>query len=150
MARSIIESSERIARERLSLMPIEVRIDVVSDFGVVEIHGEVAGEELAQKAIGLLQHPDYHPKMNMLWDLRDGEYVGSLDPLRALANFVAEPGAIEEPSRVAILVDRDHDFGIARLFESHAEAAPVSYSVFRSEAKAYAWLGIDLAGLSRA
>ena len=42
--------------------------------------------------------------------------------------------------RTAILVARDLDFGIARMFQALAEQVDVEYQVFRDEADAIEWL----------
>lgn len=122
-------------------MAIEMRIDAARGVVLVTAVGEVSGEELGDAGKALIARPDYDPKLNSLWDLRALEFVGDVAPLRTLAEFVKQPGVIEEPIRAALVVSRDLEFGIARLFQSHADEAPVKYQVFRDMDEARAWVG---------
>jgi len=51
-------------------------------------------------------------------------------------------------SRRAIVADRDAVFGLAKVFQAHAEGAGPEYQVFRDLESARAWLGERLPGAS--
>jgi hypothetical protein len=124
-------------------MPIEVRIDAERNVVFARVSGEVGGDDLAAAGKALLENPDYRPTMNSLWDLRGMEFTGEVEPLRTLARFVTQPGVISEPIRAALLVGRPVDFGLARLYQTHAQDAPVKYQVFEDEREAWIWVGAE-------
>jgi hypothetical protein len=121
-------------------MPIEVRIDQELDVVFVRASGPVRGEDLAAAGKALLRNPDYHPRMNSFWDLREMHYTGDIQPLRSLSEFVKTPGVIVEPIRAALLVGADREYGLARMYQARAEEAPVVYRVFRDESQARTWV----------
>ena len=121
-------------------MPVELEIDDARHLLVVHVVGKTTGAEIAEAALGLLSNPDYRPTMNVIWDLREMAYEGGIEALVSLASKVAG-GAVTEYSRVALLVSSDHDYGVARLYASRAEPAPVEYRVFREEPAAREWVG---------
>jgi len=124
-------------------MPIEVGIDRELNVVFARVSGEVGGDDLAAAGRALLENPDYRPTMNSLWDLRGMQYVGEVEPLRTMARFVTQPGVISEPIRAALLVGSRVDFGLARLYQTRADGAPVKYQVFEDEREARIWVGAE-------
>jgi hypothetical protein len=80
--------------------------------------------------------------MTVLWDVRDATIVHlSTDDLQALARFSHELRSVRGGGRAAILVSRDADFGVARMFQAYADAFPWETMVFRDLVETIEWLG---------
>jgi len=76
-----------------------------------------------------------------LWDLRHlRRGPDTSDELRDAADSVAKGNHVWNESRTAVLVKRDLDFGIARMFQVYADGIGMSYEIFRDEAAAIEWL----------
>ena len=89
----------------------------------------------------VLEQKDWNGGRAFLWDLR--RLLRGPDTTPELRRSVAMARRDSDPwagSRVAILVKRELDYGIARMFTAFADQMDVSYQVFRNEAEAHAWL----------
>ena len=64
----------------------------------------------------------------------------ALPELREAVQLVERSRERWAGSRVAVLVARELDFGIARMFSVFAEQIEAEYAAFRDEASARAWL----------
>jgi hypothetical protein len=71
-----------------------------------------------------------------VWKLTAGGSF-SLDDLHVIIEKTREKWA---GGKTAILVARDLDFGVARMFQVFAEGIAVEFEVFRDVESAYAWL----------
>lgn len=107
----------------------------------ITVHGRVSPGDLKTALDRLIAHPGYRPKIAMLWDLRAAD-AGDLhaaqlsEYARHLANRPERFGA-----RVAIVVSRDLEFGVMRMWQSFAEApVPQDRRVFRNLDEALGWL----------
>ncbi len=84
---------------------------------------------------------DWQGARRYLWDLRDlRKGPDSPADLRRAAELVRRSRELWEGSRAAILVNRELDYGVARMFQVFAEGVGVIYEVFRDEPAALAWL----------
>ena len=85
-----------------------------------------------------------YPNENRLWDYREADLSKlTTQDLAAIRDFAAAREAGAEARRVVLLVSRDLDFGIARMYGSMAEAKyPARFSVFREKDAAENWLRI--------
>ena len=82
--------------------------------------------------------PDFSPTMRQLSDARTAKSAVSSEGVRTLAKSSAfGPG-----SRRAILVSDDDIFGVSRMYEAQANEAG-EVGIFRCEAEALEWLGLD-------
>ena len=89
----------------------------------------------------LVKEVEWNGATRYLWDLR-GLQKGpdSSGELRQAVDIVQRTRELWAGSRTAILVTRDLDFGIARMFGAFAESVDVEYRVFRDERTAFEWL----------
>ncbi len=89
----------------------------------------------------LVERTDWKGATLFLWDLR-GLKRGpdSSSELRQAVDFVDKTRQLWAGSRAAILVRRDLDFGVARMFGAFADQIDVEYQVFRDERSALDWL----------
>ena len=73
-----------------------------------------------------------------LWDLRGCDFSLTQEELRQIGAVGRKADAVH--ARIAILVDSDFKFGLARLHGVYRESIDVDVDVFRSEAEAWSWL----------
>ena len=89
----------------------------------------------------LVQRTDWKDAEAFLWDMRGLVQGPDTSPeIRETAAMVRRRPDPWSGSRVAILVDRDLDYGIARMFKAYADGVDIRYRIFRDESDARAWL----------
>lgn len=89
----------------------------------------------------LIERTDWKGATRYLWDFERLEKgPDSRAELRQAVDLVQRTGELWAGSRAAILVARDVDFGIARMFSAFAEQVDVEYRVFRDRQLAIDWL----------
>ena len=89
----------------------------------------------------VIEKTDWNGARRFLWDLRElVEGPDSTSELRNAAAWVKRSQETWGGTRVAILVSRDVDFGIARMYQAFAEQIDVEYQIFRDRDEAQAWL----------
>jgi hypothetical protein len=100
-----------------------------------------ATPELFREVMGAITSGDHPPDADALWDLRgldfglvDGRFLRTMLALRRW-DFAARGAA-----RVALLVEDDLQYGVARQFELLSGDPVAGYAVFRSPEAALAWL----------
>jgi hypothetical protein len=119
-------------------MPISVEFD--DDLGIWQLGtgGDLTLEEIAE----LIEANDWGARPLLLWDLRNlKEAPARSQDLRSAAAMLGQARQLFEGGRAAIVVTRDLDFGMARMFQVFAEGTGVEYQVFRELDPAIAWLG---------
>ena len=89
----------------------------------------------------LTKRGDWKGSTRFLWDLRSlTKGPDSTPELRQAVDLVQRTRELWAGSRAAILVTRDLDFGIARMFGAFAEQVGVEYRAFRDRRSAIDWL----------
>ena len=107
---------------------------------------------LAEKIVlAMLGHPDFQPGMPGLWDLRQADLsrinASALQDMAARnRNFAERRGT----SRLGLLVDTDHDYGVARMYEVLGQLPHLEIRGFRDSGEAEAWLTESISRESRA
>ena len=121
-------------------MPIDLRIDRDAGILYTTIRGEVTVDEIVDAFNKLFQSPDFRPGLSGLADLRESRITSSLSNVRRLAELMIENRDRIGPSRTAIVVDSDIDYGMARMFEVFAEQSMAETQVFKDIDQAMIWL----------
>jgi len=120
---------------------VELALDERGRFMRLAVTGEPTLERFAAYFQALVSHPDFHPGLNALWDFRQFKMASvPTATLRRLAGFLQENRDMRRGARVAVVVDSDADFGVARMFEAIATDVPSHFRVFRSVEQARDWL----------
>lgn len=89
----------------------------------------------------LLDKTDWQGARSFLWDLRDlRQGPDATSELREAADRVRRNAQARSGGRSAVVVGRDFDFAIARMFQVFSEGAGVEYAIFRDLDTARAWL----------
>ena len=124
---------------------VTIRIDEAQRLATVILTGRATAHGVVRAIRDLTSHPQYRPGIPKLWDARQAD-LSKLT--RAEFRSIARAGRVSELStlgiRVAVLVTRPVDFGIARMFElSEGYDLLDALRVFRDPDAAIAWLTQD-------
>lgn len=119
-------------------MVASLRVLPGSSSAMVTCTGSLALGDAMQAARQLWQHPDWGGRV-VVWDLRAASFDVSSPEVRELARFVLENQPVPPPRRVALVTERDVDFGLARMFEMWRDDPATELRVFRDVDEALAW-----------
>ncbi|HEX7880904.1 MAG TPA: hypothetical protein VF720_15945 [Candidatus Eisenbacteria bacterium] len=105
----------------------------------IVVHGKMTAPDAAS-ARGRM-HTEY-PRLNRLWDFRHADLTAwTADDMRMFNETIMMNEGATTKVRIAGLVARDVDFGVARLYESITkDSFPIEGAVFRDEAQAVAFV----------
>jgi hypothetical protein len=123
-------------------MPIDTVVDPKTGWRIHTVTGELGLDEARNALAAIYDDPQYDPDSHALWDLRDAVLSGfSADQIRSLASYVGERWGASGRNRAALVVSRDLDFGLARMYEQLLTGRTTSeVRVFRVYSEAIDWL----------
>ena len=121
-------------------MPIIIRIDDAAGWARVEMAGSITDADQLEVIDRLLAHPDYQVGFDILLDYRQVAAPGSTWLARAGAEQMRKHEAQLRGVRMAMIVDGEAKFGMARMFATLSESASINVRVFRDAADATEWL----------
>ena len=105
------------------------------------MNGRITLDEVRETLRAIYNRRDFRANMHALWDLRKGELAFSASEIESLARFVSDHWKATDKTRAALVVSRDVDFGVARMYEAAASnIASSKVMVFRDVDQAQRWL----------
>ena len=121
---------------------ITTEIDKEANLRTHKVTGGVTVDSLLAKLGEIYSRPDFQADMNSLWDLRGAEFLSmTSSELEKLANFVVGHWGTGGKSRAALVVSRDFEFGLSRMYEIFVESRMSGeVEVFRDLDEALAWV----------
>lgn len=121
-------------------MAVSIRTDPETGTAIAECSGVLGRAEAKEGAVALWANPGWTGK-GVVWDFRDASFDLSSTEIRDLAGFVLgnQP---TPPAKVAFVVPRSVDFGLARIFEAYREDPRTEFRVFREFDEALHWAGV--------
>ena len=122
-------------------MAITTTIDSETKLRIHVITGELTPEDLIETIEEAFSRDDFEPGSDALWDLRGAMGKDLLaGNVRSLVDAVVKHRSGDEGTRIAVVVARDLDFGLARMYEHMLEASTdVKVMVFRDRDEAEIW-----------
>lgn len=101
-----------------------------------------AGAEFTlEEVLGLLEKTHWGGADRFVWDLSALERGPSeTTELREVRKLLEQGQALWGGSRFAVIVARDFDFGIGRMFQSFVEGMGIQVKVFREPDHAFSWI----------
>lgn len=118
-------------------MSAKFDINVKQGILYVRATGVPTADEIIQVLKQIQDGTSYTHKLR-LWDYRNADFKLEKGELERVSNQASK--ADGEPGKVAMLVNEDLAFGLARMYEVYRESAFTNVEVFREESKAVAWL----------
>lgn len=122
-------------------MDLIVTIDDDARLRIQTLTGKAKPEDLFQAVEEVYERPDFNPHHNFVWDLRECRLENvSSDAVREFAMFVTvQWTAFGTPPKGAVVVSRDLEFGLSRLFTSYLDERS-DFRIFREMDEAIEWL----------
>ncbi len=126
-------------------MPINTYVDREYTMAVQKIEGDLVAREIVAAQRRLYVDLGFDPKCPCLWDAMNGRVASavSADQLRGAAAGSEEIWEQMAGGKTAILVGRESDYGMGRMYELLAEKMPRELRVFRSKREAIEWLTLE-------
>ncbi|HEU5079526.1 MAG TPA: hypothetical protein VFT72_09940 [Opitutaceae bacterium] len=121
-------------------MPCSYEIDSARGLVLVRLAGKFTYADVSALSETLKNDPRFDPSFSELVDVTESESAGMpVDRLRELAQH-----SIYSPqSRRAVLVKRELNFGLARVYGAYLEInGAAGVNVFRDRDEAMRWLGL--------
>ena len=122
-------------------MPISYRIDVERNLVLTTASGTLTDDDVLQLKARLVRDPDFRPGMKELSDIRNITRLDvTADGIQAMVEQDQRDRAVVASHRLALVVSKDLDFGMARMYQTLTESTMKNVGVFRDIDKANAWL----------
>lgn len=124
-------------------MPIKSNVDHDLWALVHVVSGPVDPAALMDAYDAALKLPESETGMNAIWDMRQADLtpLGAYEDLDNLAGHYWEMAHIRgRDLRVAIVVSREVDYGLARMFQTVSNKLPKEHMVFRDMDQARSWI----------
>lgn len=123
-------------------MPVRTYIDEALGMAIQEIHGNLSEAEIVKAQRELYVEMGFDARRPCLWDATDGLVAAAMSggEMQSAADRSQNLWRDMAGGRTAILVARDSDFGMGRMYEQMAAGMPREIRVFRDRAEAIAWL----------
>ena len=123
-------------------MAITTGIDPASGARLHKVTGRLKLEELVGALEEVYGADDFDPDQDVVWDVRDADLTAfSSGDIRRVTDLVRENWGTSSSSRAALVVSRDVDFGLARMYEQLLDTGSSGeVRVFRDYEEAVAWL----------
>lgn len=123
-------------------MPIATQIESATGLRIHKVTGSLTFTELRETLQALYASPDFRPEQNALWDLRDSVLTTfTTAQVREIVEPVRSHWGTRGAPRAALVVCRDADFGMARMYELQLDVeGTAEVRVFRDLEEARVWV----------
>lgn len=121
---------------------ITTHIDKKFNLRIHQVTVSTTLDDIVSTLKGLYSEPDFNSEMNVLWDLRGADLASFLTSnIQKLRDFVSAHWGTEGKSRAALIVSRDLEFGLSRMYEFFIESKTSNkVRVFRDYDEALEWV----------
>ena len=121
---------------------IETKIDEEKDLTVQTVSGSFTVEDICDE---LERYYAGHATMLILWDIIRADLSSwQADQIVSLVKKAKGYSHLRAGGKTAIVISKDLNFGISRMFQSYAENDKIAFEirVFRDIERAKEWLGV--------
>ena len=124
-------------------MEISTQFNEELNLRIHKVEGPIDVDQLKEMLSALYKSPEYDPNMNALWDLRAADFTSvTTEQVASMTGMVEKYWAKEGQSKASLIVSRDLDFGLSRMYEMLLSgSSPDKVMVFRDYDEAEKWLG---------
>jgi len=123
-------------------MHVETQMESGKAIRTHKVMGLVNLQEFNEILTVIYNAPEFDPKMNSLWDVREADFTAvTPQEIRALAEFVRGNWEEKKMQKAAIVVSGLFDFGITRMYEQVLGPATAGkVMIFRNLKTASDWI----------
>ena len=123
-------------------MEMSTQFNEEENLRIHKVEGPIDVDQLKEMLSALYESPGYDPDMNALWDLRTADFTSvKNEQIASLTGMVEKYWAKEGQGKAALIVTRDLDFGLSRMYEMLLSgSSPDKVMVFRDYDEAEKWL----------
>jgi len=107
------------------------------------LSGKFNFDELYNALHDLYNDPGFDPKLNSLWDVRnvDATNIVSTYQIEKIVRFVSRKRGSKQNIKIAVVVSKKFDFGLARMYEQKQESVSDNeIQVFTDINKSIEWI----------
>ena len=122
--------------------PVSLSYEIDSQLGILRIRvdGSPDASEDAELTMKWANDPLYRPGMPILVDNRKRTSIASSAHIADMAEQTARSKLLQVPTRCAVVVARDAQFGMTRMFALRSADTKLETRVFRDIQEAEQWL----------
>ena len=119
-------------------MTISIQIKPETGMAVATGSGVLRLRDAQEGARALWRTPGWSGR-SVVWDFREAQFDISSSDTQNIAQFIFTQQPATPPSKVTFVIQRDLDFGMARVFEVYREDPRTAFRVFRDYEEAICW-----------
>jgi len=122
-------------------MRVNTFVDKKSSVIIHTVTGEITFQEIKSSYEAVLSHPDFQEDLCVIWDIRDADAskFDSQDVIR-LARYFETQLKNRAKFKVAIIVSRDLEYGLSRMYQVAAADLPAKIGIFINLEDAKKWV----------
>ena len=122
-------------------MIVNTFVDKKSSVIIHTVTGEITFQEIKSSYEAVLSHPDFQEDLCVIWDIRDADAskFDSQDVIR-LARYFETQLKNRAKFKVAIIVSRDLEYGLSRMYQVAAADLPAKIGIFINLEDAKKWV----------
>lgn len=126
-------------------MAITTSIEPTSGARLHKVTGNLNLEELSGTLKEIYGADNFDPDQDVLWDVLNANLSAfSVDDIRQVTQLVKDNWGTSEKSRAALVVARDLDFGLTRMYQQLLEGQSLGeVRIFRNIDEAIEWLSAN-------
>ena len=112
-------------------MILKTIVDKDDSIIIHTVTGEITFDKIKTLYETVLKHPEFQEDMYVIWDIRDADAskLDSQDVIR-LARYFETQIKNRTEYRVAIIVSRDLEYGLSRMYQVAAADLPAKIGIF--------------------
>jgi hypothetical protein len=121
-------------------MPLSYCIDADAGMLLVVAEGTFSQSERIAAIRQWLSDSDFRPGLSTLCDFSAASSTPTMAELREIVSLVDRHAAAIGSKKLAVIATQPVTFGVARQFQTLADAGPLNVGVFRDRRAALGWL----------
>ena len=124
-------------------MKITTALNNKENIRIHTLSGKFNFDELYNALYDLYNDPGFDPKLNSLWDVRNVDAINivSTYQIERIVRFVTQKRGLKQTIKIAVVVSKKFDFGLARMYEQKQESVSDNeIQVFTDINKSIEWI----------
>ena len=119
-------------------MTVSIQIEPETGMAIATCFGVLRLCNAQESATALWKTPGWSGR-SVVWDFREAQFDISSSDTQNIAQFIFTQQPATPPSKVTFVIQRDLDFGMARVFDVYREDPRTEFQIFRDFEEAVCW-----------